>query len=383
MGESGHADKPVKRGLFSALSLNRFGGLMKASGVGIGTVHQWHTGPGGKKEPWIRQREGWVRVAEMAPGAKVPEESGIPSHGKSSVLRDAFLDFVSDKKHLFTEDEIKSREQALRRKEYLWKQLEETAASGLDAPELSTEYMQAAEKVITFEKERCARTLSLLKSHNPAEITVKDVPKSVSSALTWLSEDARKASETRIRQALESMKQLQEYVDKDVYESLSNKAVVIDAGDFSLYDPKGLRGTKHSPIDYEGPVVVLHRDKVSSSETNDDDLHHEYMHHLWYNSKDIREKVREFFDKRTRGEVVAVENSKLIGEFNYKRDKWEDLGGREYTGRVYPSAVGDSKEGSGMEVLSCGMERLMKDPELFAKRDPEFFDLVISCVRGW
>ncbi len=61
-------------------------------------------------------------------------------------------------------------------------------------------------------------------------------------------------------------------------------------------------------------------------------------------------------------------------------DSWEANGGTVYSGKVYHPgkiiALSDCTE-----ILSIGLERLFRDPYDFAKKDPEYFDFVVSVLR--
>jgi hypothetical protein len=106
---------------------------------------------------------------------------------------------------------------------------------------------------------------------------------------------------------------------------------------------------------------------------------HEFGHHLEHRNLDIKKKCREFREERTKGEK-AIRLNKIPGVYlNYsdseitKKDKFFD----PYVGRIY--------KGGSTEVLSMGLEKILSSRSSalsFAKKDPEYFDLIIDILRG-
>lgn len=93
-----------------------------------------------------------------------------------------------------------------------------------------------------------------------------------------------------------------------------------------------------------------------------------------------RVKRLAFFDKRTAGDSLE----KLVDLFPgwgyddrevVKKDKWES----PYMGKVYSF---DSDTNSSSEVISMAIERLFNNAVAFAETDPEYFDFVVSYLRG-
>lgn len=97
---------------------------------------------------------------------------------------------------------------------------------------------------------------------------------------------------------------------------------------------------------------------------------HEFGHHFSYNIKNATLRNRAFFDKRTAGENVKQLVGKREGIVG-KKDRFKN----SYTGRVY-------RDGSAPEIFSTGVEQLYINPAAFAKSDPEFFDHVVSLLKG-
>lgn len=81
-------------------------------------------------------------------------------------------------------------------------------------------------------------------------------------------------------------------------------------------------------------------------------------------------RARKFFRKRTAG-LKSKAYKRTTDEFVIK-DKFVS----EYVGKVYSDPVHS-------EIVSMGIEMIMKDPIRFAKRDFEHFNFVVSYLRGW
>jgi len=64
---------------------------------------------------------------------------------------------------------------------------------------------------------------------------------------------------------------------------------------------------------------------------------------------------------------------KHAGMIVYK-DRFQELGGEHYMGRIYP-------QGDGTEILTMGIERLHRNPVEFYVNDPEYFDFVIKTLQ--
>jgi hypothetical protein len=102
---------------------------------------------------------------------------------------------------------------------------------------------------------------------------------------------------------------------------------------------------------------------------------HEYGHVIEGMSNEVHRDTYGFFLVRTSGES-DISLGRLLphkygsGEF-CKKDKFLDpYMGKTYTGRT------------DTEILSMGMTMLFKNPLLLAKRDPEYFDVIMSVLRG-
>ena len=77
-----------------------------------------------------------------------------------------------------------------------------------------------------------------------------------------------------------------------------------------------------------------------------------------------------FFKQRTIGEVERV-----LPRFSVpgKKDKWKTFS--EYAGRIYD-------DGTFPEVASVGIEHIWKNPLRAATKDPDWFNMIISELKG-
>jgi hypothetical protein len=94
----------------------------------------------------------------------------------------------------------------------------------------------------------------------------------------------------------------------------------------------------------------------------------------------FRDKRIAWFDDRTKGDPVerlvdiypghGYRDNEVV-----KRDRF----GHAYIGKLYPQDAGFN---SCSEVVSMGIEELYKDPFSFAKRDANYFEFIVSYLRG-
>jgi SPP1 gp7 family putative phage head morphogenesis protein len=97
---------------------------------------------------------------------------------------------------------------------------------------------------------------------------------------------------------------------------------------------------------------------------------HEFGHHLTYKTKGFMGKQTAFHRMRTAGEKSGrlPRYRDLIG----KKDKYNTYD--VYAGRRYT-------DGSFPEVASVGIEHVWKNPYTAAKKDPEWFNMIISAIK--
>lgn len=118
---------------------------------------------------------------------------------------------------------------------------------------------------------------------------------------------------------------------------------------------------------------------------------HELMHAIEDSHPELKRRIKDFFDYRTRKDQVTIvdfTNSYYDTRFEAKLDLWGD----EYTGRVYSKEDGGYRIGPGSEVLTMiissmrdfrsvptlGPENTLKDEEHVA-----FFIDVLSDPESW
>jgi hypothetical protein len=112
---------------------------------------------------------------------------------------------------------------------------------------------------------------------------------------------------------------------------------------------------------------------------------HELMHWLEDRRPAIMSKSQAFLLKRaaTGGPLVQLKVLQPWAGYGDSEitwpDQWEQRGGDPYMGKRYADANGDLY---ATEILSMGIERLIKNPLDFAHQDPEYFDYVVNTLRG-
>lgn len=105
---------------------------------------------------------------------------------------------------------------------------------------------------------------------------------------------------------------------------------------------------------------------------------HEIGHDLEAHDRAVYTRTRAFIKKRRGKEKLVTRGWGGTKANDYKifKDKWRERGGREYTSRVYDR----SGIHGATEVISCGMERVYKDPLRFYQQDPEHFELTVRSM---
>lgn len=99
---------------------------------------------------------------------------------------------------------------------------------------------------------------------------------------------------------------------------------------------------------------------------------HEFGHHLSYKMPSFMSAQNDFFRKRTAGEVAGP----LPGFAKHIIGKRDDFGKvNVYAGRIY-------EDGRYPEIASVGLQALWDDPVAFAEKDPEWFNLIVSQLKG-
>lgn len=70
--------------------------------------------------------------------------------------------------------------------------------------------------------------------------------------------------------------------------------------------------------------------------------------------------------------VLTGHQGYKIDEVAYE-DEWVKRGGSHYMGKLYSQ---------GTELLTMGIERLIKSPSEFYQKDPEYFEFVVRCLNN-
>ena len=102
---------------------------------------------------------------------------------------------------------------------------------------------------------------------------------------------------------------------------------------------------------------------------------HEITHPTEQQNAEVLKAAKAFLEKRTAGETPKRLRD-LTGDPSYKPDemalvdKWKELGGSHYCGKIMPDAT---------ELLTMGIARLHKDPARFAREDPE---VILLCGKN-
>jgi hypothetical protein len=129
-------------------------------------------------------------------------------------------------------------------------------------------------------------------------------------------------------------------------------------------------GRKHASSYARGNSINLTRDGGQCEWT----VVHELGHWLEQQDTNVLEAAREFYARRTKGEDLPRLNtygSGYAADEWTRRDAWLDpYAGKDYAGRA-------------TELVSMGVQFLVKDPLWFAEGDPEHFRFTIRALKGW
>lgn len=124
----------------------------------------------------------------------------------------------------------------------------------------------------------------------------------------------------------------------------------------------------------------------ASEKTDKSTWLHEWCHHLEYENPQIHKATTKFLKDRTKGEPLEKLRD-ITGVQDYeldevaRRDEFEKKGGSVYMGKFYYT---DSNQTTirATEILTMGMERMVRNPVNFAKDDPDYFKLIWSVMDG-
>lgn len=139
--------------------------------------------------------------------------------------------------------------------------------------------------------------------------------------------------------------------------------------------------------------------RIMGDGTDKSTMAHEWAHHLEAFNPLIHQRCVEFFEARTKGETLQKLN-KLVPGSTYKDDEVakpdkfhdpyvgryyaspEDINARGYRESDPAKVVYKKGEPYGTEILSMGVERMLRSASEFARNDPEYFKLVYEIMKG-
>lgn len=111
---------------------------------------------------------------------------------------------------------------------------------------------------------------------------------------------------------------------------------------------------------------------------------HEVGHWLENNVPGANKAVRDFLNRRV-GKEEYTSLAKLFPSYNYdahemgRKDNFGKLWGEDSSRAYY---AGKSYGDKDTEILSMGLDTLYDDPVGFAKKDPEYFELIVGVLEG-
>ena len=152
---------------------------------------------------------------------------------------------------------------------------------------------------------------------------------------------------------------------------------IVPASNFSN-NPITINQTYDLRASQSGKRINLHNDERIGT------IIHETAHQLEADNPQILINSLTFARARTEGEK-QISLKKINSEYKRdeycKRDKFFD----PYCGKIYTLYGGKDRkfeDADGSEIMSMGLQHIFEDPINFAKEDREYFDFVISNLRG-
>lgn len=159
----------------------------------------------------------------------------------------------------------------------------------------------------------------------------------------------------------------------ELYESIIHKDLV-ESNSFKF---SGSTTRAHHKRDGSGVSIIrTHRSDAPTV------VVHELVHGI--EKDDVLRDSLDFRAKRTEWES-PVRLRDLMPDRDYRRseitykDKWVEKGGSHYTGKVYEGGVLGGQRAT--EILTMGVQRLLKDPLEFMTNDEEHFDFVVKTLQ--
>jgi len=133
--------------------------------------------------------------------------------------------------------------------------------------------------------------------------------------------------------------------------------------------------------------------KIRANGQKQSTILHEWGHHLEETNPELAKAAQAFLARRTAGEK-AQRMQKLSPGQGYKKeeiakpDEFEKRGGSHYMGKIYtmPSAGTYFRHKPGetyaTEIVTMGLERMVRDPHEFAKNDADYFTFIWDVMHG-
>lgn len=216
--------------------------------------------------------------------------------------------------------------------------------------ETRRELVDIREKVEAHQRELNDALRSMLYVENPVDVS-----------LTWGSKFSN--SDPRKAAVDVGVSEFTKMVSSDV-DLPSNATFVVR---------KGGRGRASADVEGVGINLTTHSD----AET----VIHELGHWLEANSPTLRERVHDFYARRTENSGLQSMNQATGGRgYSYREQTRVDRFLHPYMGKNYVSRA--TGERYATEILSMGLEMFYTDPRRLARQDPDYFDFVYSVVRG-
>jgi hypothetical protein len=115
---------------------------------------------------------------------------------------------------------------------------------------------------------------------------------------------------------------------------------------------------------------------------------HEIVHRIEGVHPEVLQKSRDFLAQRAAGadpmrlDQLDPDAGHTPDEMAFE-DRWVERGGDNYSGKFYAQPGSRSaQDARSTELLTVGIERLHRNPTLFAATDPEYFTFVLNILRN-
>ncbi len=158
---------------------------------------------------------------------------------------------------------------------------------------------------------------------------------------------------------------------KAVMESLTSKSLGFSTDEFSV---KGMAPKARSKyVSLQNTIKISSRDKLPI-------VAHEMAHWVESSSPHVHKRCVEFLEYRCAGEISeklsVMTGNKFYGPHEYAR---KDNFFIPYCGKDY---IGPGGQRVATEILSMGIQQLLKKPATFIADDPEYAAFVLLLLRG-